>query len=77
MSVETPVQCNEEIFKNGQVVAVYSAGMIAMEGLVKEANRTGPEMDWHYVAGRAIVKTLGDVEKARQALAGALPVVIG
>ncbi len=65
--------CNQEIYEKGQVVAIFDAGMIAMEGIVKEANRKGIIMDWHYFGGRAVVKTLGDVEKAKLALNKAIP----
>lgn len=68
-----PPSCDADIFVGGQVVAVFDCGMLAMEGLIKEANRHGPAMDWHYAGGRAIVKTLGRVEDARKALERALP----
>ena len=64
------VPCDEDIYKNGDIVGVIDgtrSGIV--EGLVYEASReSGIKMDWHYVAGRAVVKTLGDVERARDAL---------
>lgn len=72
-AAEAPPPCDSEIHKNGAVVAVMECGMIAMEGLVQEANRIAPGMDWHYFGGRAVVKTLGDVKAARAALERAMP----
>lgn len=69
----TPPDCDPAIHQDGAVVAVLDCGMLAMEGLVKEANRIEPGMDWHYFGGRAMVKTLGDVAKARAALVRAMP----
>ena len=68
-----PPDCDQETHKYGEVVAVLDCGMLAMEGLVKEASRKGPEMDWHYFGGRAVVKTLGDVTAARQSLKQSMP----
>jgi hypothetical protein len=72
--VVPPTPCNKDIFKDGKCVAMYSAGMIVMEGLVREANRKkGIEMDWHYAGGIAVVLTLGDTEACRKALADVMP----
>lgn len=70
---DTPPPCDEELHKNGAVVAVMQGGKLAMEGLVKEASRNGLAMDWHYFGGRAVVKTMGNVGEARKALQGAIP----
>lgn len=74
--VDVPKPCDNDIFENGSIVAVFDCGMIAMEGLVQEACRTGVKIDWHYVGGRAVVKTLGDPLKAREALKKAMPRLI-
>lgn len=66
-------RCNQEIYENGQVVAIFDAGSIAMEGIVNEANLSGIIMDWHYFGGRAVVRTLGNVDKAKLALNKAIP----
>lgn len=71
-----PAPCDADIHSGGTVVAVMYGGMVAMEGLVKEANRAAPGMDWHYFGGRALVKTLGDVAQARAALERAVPVFL-
>lgn len=68
-----PPPCDSAIHENGATVAVLDGGMLAMEGLVKEASRRGPAMDWHYFGGRAVVKTLADPAEARAALERAMP----
>ena len=68
-----PTPCDQDIFKNGSTVAMYSGGMIAMEGLVKEACRNGLKMDWHYAGGVAVVLSTDDTEKCRKALENAIP----
>lgn len=73
VSYSPPTLCRDEIYKNGKVVTVFDCGMLAMEGLVKEASRKGVEMDWHYFGGRAVVKTLGDVDAARENLERSIP----
>lgn len=73
---EVPKPCDPAIHEQGAVVAIMNGGMKAMEGLVAEANRRAPGMDWHYFGGRAVVKTLGDVGPARLALERALPVFL-
>lgn len=73
---EVPKACDPATYEGGAVVAIMDGGMQAMEGLVAEANRRAPGMDWHYFGGRAVVKTLGDVEPARLALERALPVFL-
>ena len=75
-SADVPQPCDKSIFENGTVVAVLECGMVAMEGLVQEACRKGIKMDWHYVGGRAVVKTLDDPLKAREALQKAMPRII-
>lgn len=70
---EVPTPCDSNIHQKGAVVAVMDCGMLAMEGLVKEANRKYEGMDWHYFGGRAVVKTLGDVQAARKALERSMP----
>ena len=75
-SGDVPQPCDNDIFEKGTVITVLECGMIAMEGLVQEACRKGIKMDWHYVGGRAVVKTLDDPLKARQALQKAMPRII-
>jgi hypothetical protein len=75
-----PPPCDDKIFHQGQVVAVLDGGAKAVEGVVAEANRRlslAGRVDWHYVGGRAVVKTVGDVEQARKALEQSIPRQIG
>lgn len=69
----TPDPCDNDIYKNGSVVMVVQGGMLAIDGFVAEASRLGVKMDWHYVGGRAVVKTLGDVSIARDNLKNSMP----
>lgn len=61
--------CDTEIFNNGKAVAVIAdRNSEAIEALVVEiASQTGVRIDWHYVAGRGIVRAIGDLQKARAA----------
>lgn len=61
--------CDPEIYENGQAVAVIAdRNSNGIETLVQEiATQTGIAMDWHYVAGRGIVRAMGDLERARDA----------
>lgn len=69
----TPEPCNKKIYKEGKTVAVLTGPSRLIEAIVREASRTGPEMDWHFAAGRAIVKTLGDVDTAYKELQAVMP----
>ena len=62
--------CNQEIYESGHAVCIMAgANAETIEAFVKcAAGNCGIEMDWHYVGGRAVVKTLGDKEKCLQAL---------
>lgn len=66
--------CNQEIYEKGAVVAILDARSQVAEAVVKSASESsGIEIDWHYVAGRAVVKTLGDAVKAKRAIEFAMP----
>lgn len=67
-------KCDEEIYKNGAGVAVLSGPSGVIEAIVKTASsRCGEKMDWYYVGGRALVKTLGDAQKAAKAIHSCMP----
>lgn len=74
-------KCDYSIYQNGKVVCMISAGKDTMNEVIANANMilgiTNPEdrMDWHFAAGVAIVKTLGNVERAKRALDRCLPKV--
>ena len=70
---ETILPTDPAIYSKGSVVAVLDGSMEVVEAVVRCASRNGPEMDWHYMGGRAVVKTLGDIEQAGAALVLAMP----
>lgn len=71
-------QCDEEIYKNGTGVVVLEGRSKVVEAIVQTASmQSGIKMDWHYVAGRAMVKTLGDAAEARKAIESVTPRIIG
>jgi len=63
-------RCDPEIYEHGEAVAIIAdrkAGEIEL--LVQQtAHETGQRVDWHYVAGRGVVKVVGDAELVRRAL---------
>lgn len=67
-------KCNEDIYSKGKVVAVMDCPKLVMNAICEEVSkRYNIEIDWHYVGGRCIVKTLEDVDKAKTSLLMALP----
>jgi hypothetical protein len=58
-------KCNHDVYVNGDVVIVIGDGAAEdIEDWVKKvAERSGQQVDWHYVGGRAVVKALGDLEE--------------
>jgi hypothetical protein len=68
------MQCDGSIYKNGSVVGWLSGQSDVIEAIVVSASsHVGIKMDWHYIGGRACVKTLGNVEKATTALKACMP----
>lgn len=64
--------CNPKIFK-APVVLVVDTGSVGgaalFEAWLKEfAAETGTATDWHYAGGRALVRTLNDVNEVADAL---------
>lgn len=72
----TPPACDNEVFENGTCIFIGdSVPSNAMEGWVKQvATDSRQRVDWHFVAGRAVVKALGDIDQARASLTKLLPV---
>lgn len=66
----TPPSCDKEIYEKGEhVFTTHTIPSNAMEEWVKKvAERSGQRVDWHFVAGRAVVKALGDISKVKQAI---------
>lgn len=68
-------KCDQNVYKNGKVIC--SAGSTPKstmndicENLSRELNT---KIDWHYVGGHPVVKTLGDPVVVREALEQILP----
>lgn len=67
-------KCDVDIYENGKLVTVLSGASDVIEAIVVEASkRSGEPIDWHYFAGRAVVKTTGDIEKAEEAVLACMP----
>jgi len=69
-----PRSCDPDVFLKGTYVAVLHQGqgrMWHVQALIDEVARltgTVGKTDWDYCGGRAVVRTLGDVDKVREAL---------
>lgn len=52
-------KCNDDVYKHGQIVGVYSMPKEEAEALCQRLTReTGRAHDWHYSGGRVVVKVL-------------------
>ena len=60
-------RCNRDIFKNGICIGMIAGGNSKIiEIIVKQiSKKSGQRVDWHCAGGKAIVKALGDIERAR------------
>lgn len=65
-----PAPCDDNIFKHGSVVLqTHGVSSNRMEGWVKRiAFESGQPVDWHFAAGYAIVKGLGDLSLIKAAI---------
>jgi len=53
--------CDDVIYRTGQAVLYVCVGSAEMEALTARVRvRSGQPVDWHSVAGRAVLKTTGD-----------------
>lgn len=70
-----PQPCDPNIFENGsRVFMTHSIPSNAMEKWVKlVAKKSKQPVDWHFVGGRAVVLTTGNVERVRAAIKALLP----
>jgi hypothetical protein len=70
--------CDQDVFKNGSVVAILDARTVVAEAIVESVRlHKGFSLDWHYAGGRAIFKTLeSDLEAVREALESAIPTIM-
>lgn len=65
-----PTPCDPDIFERGLVAFVtHSISSNRMELLVKAIREVSddPRTDWHFVAGRAVVQTLANVQAVQEA----------
>ena len=62
--------CDSEIYENGVVAFVtHSIPSEKVEEFVtKVCEDSGEPVDWHFMAGRAMVLTTGDVDTVREAV---------
>ncbi len=61
-------KCDPEIFEKGSVAFTFHSPARVAELLVSMlARETNTRTDWYYAGGRAVVKTLDDVRKVREA----------
>ena len=65
-----PPTCDNEVFNWGEhVYTVVGVESQPLEDWVREVvKRSGQRVDWHGVAGRAHIKTIGDLDLVRQAI---------
>jgi hypothetical protein len=71
-----PDRCDPDIFQNGTAITVLINSKTCINNIMLEAAKEGLIMDWHYVGGRGVVKTLGDVDKCRKFIADYLGVTL-
>lgn len=75
-SYKKPDDCRADIYENGLPVVILSAQTLTAQGICDEMNRLlsdADRVDWHYVGGRAVFKTLGDVAICRSHFLRAFP----
>lgn len=62
--------CDPEVYQRGKAVFLtHTLPSKALEAWVKEVARdSGQQVDWHWIAGRALVKCLGDWHKVQRSL---------
>lgn len=75
----TPEACHPDVFRNGTYIAMIEQGegrmwhvQALIEAVAHRSNTVG-KTDWNYVAGRAIVRTLGNVTKVQDVLRSLWP----
>jgi hypothetical protein len=64
-------KCDSEVFAKGEVVTVignHPGSHKLEEWILKVRETSGQRVDWHFVAGRAVVKAIGDLAKVRAAM---------
>lgn len=70
-------KCDEEIYAHGTPIAMIAGSSLDIQEIVEEASSlSGIQMDWHYVAGRGVIKTLGDAKLAYHWLSLCMPQIV-
>ena len=62
--------CNQKVYSKGEHIAtIINLKPTKIEDIVKSAaKKSRQKIDWHYFGGRAIVKALGNIKRARDYL---------
>ena len=64
-----PDQCDSKIYNEGKTVAVITGiSKDELNRICRSLSEWGPAVDWFYMGGRAVLKTLGDPVYIRQFL---------
>lgn len=63
-------KCDPQIYKYGTQIAVIVGGSARLiERFIGEAREvSGQPIDWHYVGGRGLILTTGDIDKVRNVI---------
>ncbi len=71
----TPPPCSKKMLREGVLVFItHTIPSNSMEAWVKSvAADSGQDVDWHFVGGRACVKTLGDVGLVQASIRKLMP----
>ena len=63
---KAPPPCDTDIYKHGDVVCITVGPTWTIEAWVKRlSEKSGQKCDWHCVGGRAVVRTLGNLDAAQ------------
>lgn len=68
--------CDKKVYLKGEHIAtIINLRPGEIEEIVKSAaKKSKQKIDWHYFGGRAVIKVLGDIERARDYLKSELSV---
>ncbi len=72
--------CDQEIYRNGDVVGIYAAniGAVAFERVVQGvATILEIDLDWHFAGGRAVVKCRPDEDCGSAGVIEAVLIALG
>lgn len=66
---EVPTPCDDEIYRNGEQIALLDGHSWAIEEWIQKiASESNARVDWHYFAGRGRVLFLGDAKDRERVL---------